>query len=277
MAPANGVGVLLLHGLGATPAQGRPLAEELRALGYTVYGARLPGHGGQPADLFGQGAQDWLATTTLGLQMLTVLGLERLVVVGFSTGALVALHAAARWPGDAVQGVVLVAPPVQLVSPLRHGLQAMRVVNWLVGHTLGYILPLARHGIMPWYRLNPAYPAEQYGKVPLSAVAALTSLARRAKCAVSRLGKPYTVVHGTADPVASFAAVSDLAKATPQGRLVALPDANHDVLRTNTAQSWAHIIQAIQAVHGCTLGVAPPPTPMTKESPRDDDSPPVLA
>lgn len=276
MAPANGVGVLLLHGLGASPAQGRPLAEELRALGYTVYGARLPGHGGQPADLFGLRAADWVATATLGLRLLSALGLKRLVVVGFSTGALVGLHAAARWPQPNLAGVVLVAPPVRLVSPLRHGLPLMRLLNAVVAATLGCLLPLARHGLMPWYRLNPAYPAEQYHQVPLNAVAALVALARRAKWAASRLAVPYTVVHGTADHVADFTAAAALARHSPQGRLVTLAGANHDVLRTNTAHSWAHIIQAVDA---CTVGAASgqPHKPSVKENPRNDLAAPTFA
>jgi len=245
-APANGVGVVLLHGLGATAAQSRPLAEELRALGYTVYGALLPGHGGQPADLLNQGAKAWVATAMLGVKMLQALGLQQLVMVGYSTGALVAVHAAIRSTPQQIQGMVLVAPPLRLVSFLRHGLHAMRGLNWLVAHTVGVLWPRARHGIMPWYNLNPAYPAEQYSRVPLAAVAALTRLSRWAHRGAARLNMPVTMIHGIADTVASFQATEAYAKRLPQGRLVALQGAEHDLLRTNTAHSWAHIIQAIQ-------------------------------
>ena len=142
--------------------------------------------------------------------------------------------------------------------------------------SLHRLLPLARHGLMPWYRLHPAYPAEQYDRVPLGAVAALVALARRAKRAATRLGVPYTVVHGTADQVADFAAAAALARHSPQGRLVTLAGANHDVLRTNTAHSWAHIIQAVAA---CGVGGASgqPHKPNVKESPRNDLAAPTFA
>ena len=55
-------GVLLVHGLTATTAEVRPLAEDLHAAGYTVSGPLLPGHGTQPEDLNHVRWQDWLQT-----------------------------------------------------------------------------------------------------------------------------------------------------------------------------------------------------------------------
>ncbi len=246
-APSNGVGVLLLHGLGASPAQGRPLAEQLRALGYTVHGLRLPGHGGVPADLRGQTEHDWLATTSLGIKLLQAQGLSKIVLVGFSTGALVALRAAKLWP-QAVTGVVALAPALQLVSPLRHLLGLARLFNALIGPTLGRLIPQLRHGVYPWYHMRPAYSAEQYAKVPLGAVAALVRLATRAWREAPLLAAPVHVLHGSTDSVASLPRSRAYSARLAQGHFTELPGAGHDVLRTNTAHSWARIIQAVGAI-----------------------------
>jgi alpha-beta hydrolase superfamily lysophospholipase/1-acyl-sn-glycerol-3-phosphate acyltransferase len=246
-APATGIGVLLLHGLGATPAQGRPLAEELRALGYTVHGLRLPGHGGRPEDLRGQTEHDWLATTSLGLKLLQAQGARHIVILGFSTGALVALRAAKLWP-ERVAGVVALAPALQLVSPLRHLLNIARVANALLGPTVGRILPFLHYGVYPWYHMRPAYSAEQYPKVPLGSVAALVRLAQGAWREAASLAIPVHVLHGSADLVANQATSRAYTALLPQGVFTELPGAGHDVLRTNTAHSWARILQAVQSI-----------------------------
>ncbi|MBC8075201.1 MAG: hypothetical protein H7Y32_03920, partial [Chloroflexales bacterium] len=54
------VGLLLIHGLTGTPGEVRPMGEHLAAAGYTVRGVLLPGHGGDPAELFGVGWQRWV-------------------------------------------------------------------------------------------------------------------------------------------------------------------------------------------------------------------------
>ncbi len=239
------VGVLMLHGLGATPAQSRPLAEELQALGYGVHALCLPGHGGQPADMFPINATDWVAAARLGLQVLRAQGYTKLVLVGFSTGALVALQVARKAP-EGVVGVVAVAPALRLVSPWRLLLPVGEAINLLAKITLGWAIPQWRHGIIPFYPMKPSHPAEQYAQVPVRTLGVLQGLARRVR-RLNRLPMPVYILHGTADRVADYATSAHwVAKLTSPATMVTLPDASHDVFRTNTANSWAHAIQAVQ-------------------------------
>ena len=55
----NEIGVLLLHGLTATTAEVRLLAEKLHASGYTISAPLLPGHGTRPEELNGTTWHDW--------------------------------------------------------------------------------------------------------------------------------------------------------------------------------------------------------------------------
>jgi carboxylesterase len=54
------VDVVVLHGLGGTPATVEPLAVALRQDGWSVDAPLLPGHDGQPEDLLGVTWEGWL-------------------------------------------------------------------------------------------------------------------------------------------------------------------------------------------------------------------------
>jgi hypothetical protein len=55
----NGIGVLLIHGLLASPAEMRGYGVHLMHQGYTVMGVRLKGHGSSPYALRDQSWEDW--------------------------------------------------------------------------------------------------------------------------------------------------------------------------------------------------------------------------
>ena len=80
------VGVVLVHGFLASPAELRDLGEHLHADGVPIYGVRLKGHGTSPWDLREQAFEDWLASTVRGISIMQGL-CERVVAVGFSKTA----------------------------------------------------------------------------------------------------------------------------------------------------------------------------------------------
>lgn len=250
-------GVVMLHGLGATPAQVRPLAEDLAAQGYMVYGPTLPGHGGKPADLTHASTHAWLAEARLAVQVLKAMGCAEVQVVGFSTGGLIALHLAAERHPD-VAHVVAISPALKLVQKRRHLLPIGLILNAVVGSTLGRVFANLREGVMPWHTMHPAFPAEQYAKLPLVAVARLVKLGQQARALAGRITVPLTLLHGTADETTHFATTEAFAKAVPHATLLKLRGGHHDGVRENYYHLWAHVSAALAGPHKTTANHAAP-------------------
>lgn len=107
--------VLLLHGLTATPFEVRGLGQALNQSGYTTTGPLLPGHGSTPAALNRVTWKDWYRTAETALSDLFA-AYPRVYVGGESTGAVLALLLAARFPN--IAGVLAYAPALRL--PFTH-------------------------------------------------------------------------------------------------------------------------------------------------------------
>ena len=90
---ANGIGVLLIHGLLASPAELRGYGEHLVQQGYTVIGVRLKGHGSSPYALRDQTWEDWYGSVLRGFNILKTY-CKHIFVSGFSTGGALALKLA---------------------------------------------------------------------------------------------------------------------------------------------------------------------------------------
>jgi carboxylesterase len=110
--PGGKVGVLLIHGLSGTPVEMREIGEQMAALGHTVHCPQLAGHCGTYEDLKAVRWHDWFANVEAGLRRLRET-CDTVVVGGLSTGAILSLNIAARYP-DLVQGVVALAPTLWL-------------------------------------------------------------------------------------------------------------------------------------------------------------------
>lgn len=110
--PGGRTGVLLLHGLGGTPLEMRELGEGLAALGYSVHCPQLAGHCGSYDDLKAVRWHDWFASAAAALKSLRQT-CDTVIVGGLSTGAILSLNLAARYP-DMVDGVAALAPTLWL-------------------------------------------------------------------------------------------------------------------------------------------------------------------
>lgn len=102
--PAHRVGIVLLHGIGATGESMAPLAARLREPGWRVLTPDLP-YGGPRA--FSQPVAAAERTVLAALDTLRREGATRLVLAGFSLGGFFAAHMAGRVPVDAL---VAIAP-----------------------------------------------------------------------------------------------------------------------------------------------------------------------
>lgn len=107
----NRTGLLLLHGFAGSIADLRQLGQALHQRGYSIFGARLAGHGTSIDDLHQTVVEDWLAAARTALRALAE-RVEQLVIIGESMGALLALRLARE--DQRVASVVLLAPALAL-------------------------------------------------------------------------------------------------------------------------------------------------------------------
>lgn len=241
-------GVVLIHGMAATPAQMRPLGEDLAAQGYMVYAPTLPGHGGKPSNLRHATSTQWLAEARLAVQALKAMGCSTVQVVGFSTGGLIAIQLAAERHPD-IAHAVAIGPALQLVQKRRHLLPLGLFFNALIGGTVGRFIPALRLGVMPWHTMRPAFPDEQYGRVPLISVARLVNLGKHTQRVASRINTPLTVLHGTADMTTHYSSSVAFAALSANTKLIPLHGGKHDGVRENYYHTWAHVSAALAGPH----------------------------
>ncbi len=127
------LGVLMVHGLLASPAEmyeyGRQLSEE----GYAVLGVRLKGHGTSPWDLRDRHWQDWSTSLTRGREILSAFT-EEIFIIGFGTGGTLSLLEVANNP-DEISGVAAVSVPWEfkthnlLLAHLAQGFE--KLISWV--------------------------------------------------------------------------------------------------------------------------------------------------
>jgi carboxylesterase len=110
--PGGTTGVLLLHGLSGTPLELRDVAKAMAARGHTVLCPQLAGHCGTYDDLKQVRWHDWAANALEGVKRLREC-CDVVIIGGLSTGAVLSLNLAARYP-HLIQGVAVLAPTLWL-------------------------------------------------------------------------------------------------------------------------------------------------------------------
>lgn len=103
--------VLLIHGLGGTPAEMHSIARAAAAAGYPVVPVRLAGHCGSEADLAASTWRHWLASVEAAHDA-AIAAHGRVVVAGLCLGALLGLALADRHPAT-VRGLALYSLPLR--------------------------------------------------------------------------------------------------------------------------------------------------------------------
>jgi acyl-CoA synthetase (AMP-forming)/AMP-acid ligase II/esterase/lipase/1-acyl-sn-glycerol-3-phosphate acyltransferase len=187
------LGVVLVHGFLASPAELRSFGERLAAMGYPVLGVRLAGHGTSPWDLRERSWQDWLASVRRGYEIMLGLA-DRVCLIGFATGGSLALRLAADRP-DRLAGVVAVSPHLRfnnrnLVSvPVLHGIN--RLAEWVS----------AEEGVMP-FRINPSeHPHINYRHVPIRGLFELRRVTEDLYRRLPEVLCPALILQATEDPI----------------------------------------------------------------------------
>jgi carboxylesterase len=103
------VGLLMVHGFTGSPAELRPVANELHRRGLTIHAPLLPGHGTMPEDCNRCKLEDWTRCVSEAYETMRA-RCDTVFVAGLSLGSLLALHFAARRPG--LPGIILYALPL---------------------------------------------------------------------------------------------------------------------------------------------------------------------
>ncbi|CAN0448835.1 unnamed protein product, partial [Phaeothamnion confervicola] len=187
------LGVVLVHGFLASPAEVRDFGAKLHGEGYSVMGVRLRGHGTSPWDLRARSWQDWLASVTRGIEVMSALT-PRVALVGFSTGGSLSLIAASAGAAT-LAGVVAVCAPLKFRNrnlrfvPLMHG--ANRIVNWLSSY----------EGMMPFRPNESEHPHINYRNIPLRGLYELTRVASHFSEVLDKVHCPVAIIQADGDRV----------------------------------------------------------------------------
>jgi carboxylesterase len=176
------LGVLLIHGLTATTAEVRPLAEWLHRLGYSVAAPLLPGHYTQPADLNRVQWQNWAESVDEMYNRLKT-DCQRIVAGGESTGALLALNLAGEHPE--IDALLLYAPALKL--------NFSRLGGWRIR----LLAPFVKWA--PKKNMDSDMPWQGYTVNPLKGVIQLLTLQVHIHPRLPQITQPVLIVQGRLD------------------------------------------------------------------------------
>lgn len=232
---SNGVGVLLIHGLLASPAEVRAYGEDLLLQGFTVLGIRVIGHGTSPYDLKKRTYEDWYKSVQKGLKIITAY-CKAITVIGFSTGGALALKLAAE-NYEQVIAVVAVAVPVKFVDkafllvPILHGTN--RLVNFVS----------STKGVKPFLENNPEHKTVNYTNVPVKSLYELNRLMDNVEELLPAITIPALIVYADQDPVIHIESSQIIMNkiGSKYKELVAIQSDRHGILMDNIGGTWESI------------------------------------
>ncbi len=187
------LGVLLVHGFLASPAELKDFGRKLADLGHPVLCVRLKGHGTTPWDLRERSWHDWQASVRRGYEVMSHISGE-VLVVGFATGASLALLLAAEKP-QGLAAVVAVSPPIKFrlrnlrFAPLLDRLN--KLSEWVY----------AQDGIKPFQLGEPEHPEFEYRNMPVRGLVELQKIAAVLSQKLPEITCPVTIIQGSNDPI----------------------------------------------------------------------------
>jgi esterase/lipase/1-acyl-sn-glycerol-3-phosphate acyltransferase len=189
------IGVLLIHGYLAAPAEIKELALDLNRRGYWVYAPRLKGHGTSPHDLATRTYEDWRTSVDEGYAVIKSL-CDWVVAGGFSTGAGLALDLAARV--NDVKGVFTICSPMRIRFLSSRFAPAMDVWNRLLKKIR---VEENREDFVDVESENSYF---KYKKNPISGVREVERLMNSLEPRLASLKTPVLMVQSLNDPVVNY-------------------------------------------------------------------------
>jgi esterase/lipase len=228
----NGIGVLLIHGLLASPAELRGYGEHLVQQGYTVMGVRLKGHGSSPYALRNQTWEDWYASVLRGFNILKV-HCKHIFVSGFSTGGALALKLASEQYPE-IMGICAVAVPLKFINPAFMLVSLLYGVNKLVDWVSSY------EGVKPFIDNFSEHPTINYRHVPVKSLYELRRLIHDMDDFLPLCNTPVLMLHGEHDPIVSVNSAPEIMdKLVTKNKQLRIIDSNrHGILMENIGGTW---------------------------------------
>jgi esterase/lipase len=232
-------GIMLVHGLLASPAELRAFGEQLASLGHTVLGVRLKGHGTVPGDLHMRTMKDWMTSVTRGHEIISRTA-DKVIVIGFGTGASLALQLAAQKPSR-LAAVISIAAPLKFrmaglqYAPLLDRLG--RVSQWM---RLG---PGIRHIRVP----SVEHPEIDYHDMPAGTVSELKKAAELLEACLPVIECPVSVIQATDDPVVDPASARMIYEAlnSSDKHLHMIESSRHGILHDGIGETEALVMARI--------------------------------
>ncbi len=228
----NRIGVLLVHGLLATPAEWQNYAQHLCARGQAVMGIRLAGHGTSPWDLHERKWSDWRDSIARGYRILSAF-CERIVMIGFSTGGALSLLYAAQWPQH-LYGVAAINTPIEFRNrkmayvPLIHGLN--KLANWL---------PMI-DDVIPFRENNSEHPLINYRSVPIPALYEMRALIEELQNRLPKVQAPVLLIQSDDDPIVQPDSVKHIhGKLACPSELKWVSSARHGIVSDDDDHVWS--------------------------------------
>lgn len=228
----NGYGILLIHGLLASPAELREYGHYLSNQGYTVLGIRLKGHGTSPYALRDLSFEQWFESIYRGFNILKI-HCQKLIVIGFSTGGALALKLAAENPHE-IMGLVTVSVPIKFVNPAFMLVPLLHNTNSLVHWVSSF------EGVKPFIENTPEHPDINYCNTPVRALYELRRLIQHMEALLPDIEIPTLLLYADKDPVVAPQSSETVFEklGAKQKYLQAIKSERHGVLMENIGGTW---------------------------------------
>ncbi|MBI4454166.1 alpha/beta fold hydrolase [Candidatus Woesearchaeota archaeon] len=175
-------GVLLIHGLGASPNEMRELGNFLYENGFTVLGVRLDGHGDGFEYLESSSWQNWYRDVEYSYNILEHLS-DDVYVVGISTGATLGLMLAEK---EEFKGLVTIAPAIIMKDWKLNFISAVKYFVKSQKRTL------SEEEKETYSEFLPTKTLEQLMK--------LINIVKTDKTSLNKVDEPILIIQATNDP-----------------------------------------------------------------------------
>ncbi len=231
----NGIGIMLIHGLLASPAELRGYGRYLAEQGYTVLGIRLKGHGTSPYALRDLSFEQWFTSVQHGFNILK-LYCPKLFVIGFSTGGALALNLAAENHPEIV-GLVALSVPVKFVNPSFMLVTLLHNTNTLVQWLSSF------EGFKPFIENVPEHPDINYCHTPVRALYELRRLIQHTEAVLPGVETPTLLMYADRDPVVSPQSAETVYEklGAHHKQLQMIKAERHGILMENLGGTWEAI------------------------------------